>query len=234
MAEIVVYSDVACPWSTVIVLRLLAARSRAGADDAVAFVHRALPLELVHEKPIPRRIVDAEIPLCAALTPEFNWTVWHRRPEEYPVTVIPALEAVQAAASRSLRAGEQLDLALRRALFTESRCISMRHEILAAARTCDAVDVDFLSDALDSGTFRGRVAADYAYATATGVPCSGTIVRANGEMVCNPGTRTGWIGGTFPRGTPVLLADEPAVYDDIVAEALAASAESTVSAALVS
>jgi len=221
MAEIVFYSDVVCPWSTVIVLRLRAARSRAGADGGLAIVHRALPLELVHEKPIPRRVVDAEIPLCASVTPDFGWSVWQRRAEEYPVTVLPALEAVQAAAAQSSRAAEQLDLALRRAFFVESRCIAMRHEILAAARACEDVDVHLLASALDTGAFRSRVSDDFATATAARVPCSGTVIRRDGSMVCNPGTRTGWIGGTLPRGTPVLLADEPAIYDEIVAEALA-------------
>lgn len=218
--EIVFFSDIVCPWSTVIVLRLRAARARAGAEDEIDIVHRALPLELVHRRPIPRRIVDAEIPLCASLTPDFGWSVWQRRPEEYPVTVLPALEAVQAAASQSARAGEELDLALRRAFFSASRCIAMRHEILAAATTCDNLDVGLVADALDTGEFRARVSRDFAEAQAAGVPCSGTVVRRDGTMVCNPGTRTGWIGGTIPNGTPVLLEDEPAIYDEIISEAL--------------
>lgn len=219
-SEVVFYSDLVCPWSTVIVLRLRAARHRAGADDELTIVHRALPLELVHGKPIPRRIVDAEIPLCASLTPEFGWSVWQRRAEEYPVTVLLALEAVQAAAAQSGGAAEQLDLALRRAFFVDSRCIAMRHEILAAAGTCDSVDVDRLAIDLDTGAFRRQLSDDYAHAVADGVPCSGTVIRRDGSMVCNPGTRTGWVGGELPRGTPVLLADEPAIYDEIVAEAL--------------
>lgn len=42
-------------------------------------------------------------------------------------------------------------------------------------------------------------------------------------MVCNPGTRTGWIGGRIPRGTPILHTDEPEIYDRVVAEAWPAS-----------
>jgi predicted DsbA family dithiol-disulfide isomerase len=158
--------------------------------------------------------------LCASLTPDFGWSVWQNRLDEYPVTVLPALEAIQAASAQSARAGEQLDVALRRAFFSNSRCISMRHEILAAARRCDAVDVDLIGKALDTGAFRARVTQDFEHANAVGIPCSGTVVRADGTMTCNPGTRTAWIGGTLPRGTPVLLADEPDVYDVIVAEAL--------------
>lgn len=219
MAELVLFSDLVCPWATVIVLRLHAARARAGAEDSLVIRHRALPLELEHAHAIPRRIVDAEIPLCASLTPEFGWTLWQGRLDEYPVTVLPALEAVQAASAQSARAGEQLDLELRRAFFVDSRCISMRHEILAAAARCLDVDVAGLADALDAGRFRPAVMRDFASARADGVPCSGTVVRADGSMLCNPGTRTSW-RGRLPRGTAVLESDEPAIYDRLVAGAL--------------
>src|SRR6478609_5757040 len=220
MAELVLYSDIVCPWATVMVLRLLEARDRAGAQDDLTIGHRALPLELEHQKPIPRRIVDAEIPLCATLTPLFGWSLWQGRSEEYPVTVLAALEAVQAAAAQSAAAAEQLDLALRRAFFVNSRCISMRHEILAAARTCDAVDADKIAAALDTGTHRHTVSAQFAQARANRVPCSGTIIRTDGTMVCNPATETAWIGGTLPRGTPVVVADDPTVFDRIITETL--------------
>ena len=216
MAELVVYSDVVCPWATVIVLRLHAARARADAEDELALVHRALPLELLLERPLARRVVDAEIPLCASLTPEFGWSLWQGRPEEYPVTSLPALEAVRAAGDQSPRAAEELDLALRRAFFAGSRCISMRHEVLAAARTRPSVDVEAIADALDGGAYRAAVTGDFAAARATGVPCSGTVVLPDGSMLCNPGTRTGWIGGEMPRGTPVLLSDDPTVYDLLI------------------
>jgi predicted DsbA family dithiol-disulfide isomerase len=222
MAEIVYFSDVVCPWSTVIVLRLRAARERAVAGGLLTIRHRAMPLELMLERPLPRRVVDAEIPLCASLTPTFDWSLWQGRPEEYPVTGLPALEAVQAAAQQSARAAEELDLALRRAFFSGSRCIGLRHEILAAARQCPSVDPDRIAEALDTGSCRGAVTRDFAAAGAAGIECSGTVVLPDGTALCNPGTRTGWIGGTLPRGTPVLLEDRPQVYDDIVAAALAA------------
>jgi predicted DsbA family dithiol-disulfide isomerase len=221
MSRLVVFSDVLCPWATVVVLRLHAARARAGADDEVAIVHRALPLELLLERPVARRVVDAEIPLCASLTPEFGWSLWQGRAEEYPATSLLAAEAIQAASAQSLRAGEQLDLALRRAFFVGSRCISLRHEVLAAAETCPDVDVDALAAALDGGLFRATVMADFRASRADGIPCSGTVVLPDGTAVCNPGTTTGWIGGSMPRGTPVLIDDDPSAYDRLVAQALA-------------
>lgn len=222
--RIVFHSDVVCPWATVMVLRLHAARERAGAQDELVIEHRAMPLELEHRMPIPRRVVDAEIPLCASLTPDFGWTVWQGRAEEYPVTVLTALEAVRAAGAQSPLAAEQLDLALRRAFFVRSRCIAMRHEVLAVADTCPDVDLGALTEALDRGAFRAAVFQDFADAKADGIPCSGTLVLPDGQVLCNPGTRTGWIGGTMPRGTPVLTADDPDVYDRIVADVLRAEA----------
>jgi predicted DsbA family dithiol-disulfide isomerase len=221
MTALVVYSDVVCPWATVVVLRLRAARSRAGADGELAIEHRALPLELLLERPIVRRVVDAEIPLCASLTPEFGWSLWQGRLEEYPVTSLPALEAVRAAGAQSPAAAEELDLELRGAFFVRSRCISVRAEVLAAAGRCPDVDVQQVADALDRGTFRSAVMADFRAARADGIPCSGTVVLPDGTAVCNPGTRTAWIGGEPPRGTPVLVDDAPEVYDRLVAAALA-------------
>lgn len=222
MSGLVVYSDVLCPWATVVVLRLSEARARAGMVDELPITHRALPLELLLERPVARRVVDAEIPLCAALTPEFGWSLWQGRPDEYPVTSLLAAEAIQAAAAQSTRAAEQLDLALRRAFFAGSRCISMRHEILSAAAACPDVDVDRLAGDLDTGTFRAAVTADFRAARADGIPCSGTVVLPDGTAVCNPGTATAWIGGRMPRGTPVLVADDPSEYDRLVTSALPA------------
>jgi predicted DsbA family dithiol-disulfide isomerase len=219
VAELVFYSDVVCPWATVMVLRLRAARARAGAEDELGIVHRAYPLELHHGFAIPRRVVDAEIPLCASLAPDFGWAIWQGRAEEYPVTVLLALEAVRAADAQSVSAGEQLDLALRHAFFTRSRCISMRHEILALARTCDAVDVEELTRDLDSGTWRSAVTGDFADTQKQDIPCSGTIVMPDGTHHCNPGSQIDWIG-RFPRGVPILMEDDPRVYDEMVSQVL--------------
>ena len=94
MVGLTFYDDVVRPCATVVVLRLLAARAGTGADDELRIVHRAFPLELEHQMGIPRRVVDAETPLCASLTPDFGWSLWQGRADEYPVTVLPDLEAV--------------------------------------------------------------------------------------------------------------------------------------------
>ena len=176
MDRLVVFSDALCPWATVVVLRLHEARARAGADGELAIVHRALPLELLLERPIARRVVDAEIPLCASLTPEFGWSLWQGRSEEYPATSLLAAEAIQAATRASI----------------------------------------------DGGLFRGTVMADFRASRAR----RGS--RAAAPWCCPTappsatGTRTGWIGGSMPRGTPVLIDDDPSAHDRLVSAALAA------------
>src|SRR3954447_6077110 len=109
--------------------------------------------------------------------------------------------------------GGAAHLELRRAFFSRSRCISLRHEVLAAAAACPDVDVEHVAAALDTGRYRAAVMADYAAARAGAAPCSGTVVHPDGTGICNPGTRTDWIGGAVPHGTPVLLGHDPAAYD---------------------
>jgi hypothetical protein len=130
---VVIYSDIACPWTHVAMHRIHAARRRLGLEGRVALVHRAFPLELINRRPTPRRVLDAEIPVAGALAPDAGWQLWQAPDWEWPVTTLLALEAVRAAEVQSLRAAEELDLGLRRALFAQSRCISLLPVILDVA-----------------------------------------------------------------------------------------------------
>src|SRR3954469_15207341 len=162
---IVIWSDIACPWATLAVHRLHCERSRRGLDGEVVLDHRAFPLELVNGRCTPRRILGAEVPVAGALDPEFGWQVWQAPDSEWPVTTLPALEAVQAAKEQGLAASEALDFALRRAFFAEGRCISMRHVILDGATSVQAVDKDELAAALDDGRARHLVVEQWRAAT---------------------------------------------------------------------
>jgi len=212
--SVVVFGDIACPWTTVVVLRLRAAREALGAD--VPIIHLAHSLELWFERPIARRIVDAEVPLCAAATPEFGWSTWQGRLDEWPLSSLLALEAVQVARRQSETAAEELDLALRRALFVDSRPITLRHEVLRAARECTALDVDRLALDLDAGRGRAPVVRQSAAARAGAADCSGHVVLPDGSGTCAPGIRTDWIGPAMPRGAPRVLADDPQAAAEII------------------
>ncbi|GEM_PF-859497 len=214
---LVLFSDVACPWATVAVLRLRAARESLGLTTSLPIIHLAHPLELWFERPLARRVIDAEIPVCAAATPGFGWSLWQGRLDEYPVSSVLALEAVQAARRQSERAAEELDLALRTALFVRSRCISLRHEVLDVTRWCPSLDAARLAADLDAGVARSAVTRQGLAARDGAAPCTGYVVLPDGTGVCNPGVTTAWLGPSLPRGVPVLEHDDPDIYLDVVA-----------------
>jgi hypothetical protein len=59
---IVLFSDIACPWATVTVLRLRAARVQLGLADNLPIIHLAHPLELIYSLPLTRRVIEAATP----------------------------------------------------------------------------------------------------------------------------------------------------------------------------
>ncbi len=212
---IVVYSDIGCPWAHLSVARLHATRRRLGLEDRVAFDHRAFPLELHNRRPTPWRILAAEIPVVGALAPDAGWQVWQRPPWEWPVTTLPALEAVQAAKEQGLHVSDQLDLALRIALFGHSRCISLRHVVLEIAAATGAVDEAKIRDALDDGRARRAVVEQFENSRSDQVTGSPHLFLPDGTAIHNPGVEMHW-EGEHGSGFPVVDADEPGVYDEIL------------------
>jgi predicted DsbA family dithiol-disulfide isomerase len=186
MSTIVVWSDIGCPWAHMAVARLHRIRHELGLDDIVRLDHRAFPLELFNERPTPKPQLDAETDELSAKEPAAGWQRWQRPDHEWPVTTLPALEAVQAAKHQSLEASEQLDRALRLAFFHDSRCISLRSVILDVAATCAAVDVDRLRVDLDDGRARRTVVDHYETAETEGVQGSPHLFLPDGTGKHNP------------------------------------------------
>ena len=215
---IAVWSDIGCPWSHAALWRLHDARRRLGLTERVRFDHRAFPLELFNSEPTPFRTVAAEIPVCGHLAPRAGWQVWQGLLTSWPVTTLPAMEAVQAAKGQGLAASEELDRALRTAFFAESRCISLRHVILEVASSCDALDVSALVAALDAGEARRRIVDDWNAAKRDGVRGSPHLFLSDGSDWHNPGVSMHW-EGSEGVGFPVVDADEPAVYEEILRRA---------------
>lgn len=211
---LVVYSDIGCPWAHATVHRLHERRAALGLDDAVRLDHRAFPLELVNSRPTPRRSLDAEIPVAGGLAPDAGWSIWRRDPSAYPVTTLPALEAVQAAKEQGLRASEALDRALRRAFFADSRCIALRHEILSVAEDCAEVDADTVAKALDDGRARHLVMAQW-HAAAGVVQGSPHVLAPDGSGAHHPGVTMHWHGQP-PAGFPVVDSDDPLAVDPLL------------------
>lgn len=214
--SVVVFSDIACPWATVVVLRLREAREALGLTHELPIVHLAHPLEVEHGHALSRRIIDAEVSACAAAAPDFGWSLWQGRLDEYPVSSLLAVEAVQAARQQSEAAAEELDVELRAAFFVRSRCITLRHEVLAAADRCPTVDVARLEHDLDRGVARAGVSRQSRAGREGAATCSGYVVLPDGRGWCNPGVDRSWIGPPMPGGTPHVERDDPSVYHELV------------------
>jgi predicted DsbA family dithiol-disulfide isomerase len=218
---IVVFSDIGCPWAHVAVWRLHDARRRLGLEGTVAFDHRVFPLELFNSQPTPRDELAVEWEVCAALTPRAGWQAWSSPDWAWPATMLPPMEAVQAAKEQGLAASEQLDRGLRRAFWGESRCVSLRHVILEVAAECDGIDLERLADAIDSGRARHLLFEQYEVARTDAVNGSPHLFVADGTNVENPGIEATFEQGTDGYWRPTIVRDDPAVYDDLLRRAAA-------------
>ncbi len=217
---IIIFSDIWCSFAHIAVHRLHTTRERLGLTDRVRFDHRAFPLELLNDAPSPRPGTDSEVGRMAALEPDAGWQLWQAKDWLYPSTTLPALEAVQAAKEQGFAASEQLDLALRKAFWAESRCISHRKVILDAAASTGVVDVDALAAALDDGRARRSLSEQAAIAATDRVNCSPHLFLPDGTDHANPGIEVGWVG-SYGIGWPVVSSDDPSVFEDILKRAAA-------------
>ena len=219
---IVVFTDVMCGWSTIAFHRFYRARAAAGLDDRLILDPQLFLLEDVNQMALNTKIIEGEKPVVGALAQELEFKPWQHDPSEYPVTSLPANEAVHAAKEQSPHAAEQLDMALRLAFWRDSRCISMRHEILDVAAGCDRVDVDRLREALDSGRARGPMMRTY-LGCRDAVQGSPHFFLPDGTDVHNPGVSMHQVGKPG-AGFLVVDADHPEVYDQMVRRAAGVSA----------
>ncbi|MCC2274038.1 DsbA family protein [Streptomyces sp. ET3-23] len=218
---IVVFAEIASPWAHLAVHRLHETRRRLGLYERVLFDIRACPLELINGIPTPKLIIDSEVPVAAVMEPDAGWQLWQGPAHEWPVTTLPAMEAVEAAKDQGLRAGESLDRALRRSFFSESRTISMRHVILDVAASCPEVDADALRNTLGQGSARAAVERHLSVAQSDAVQGSPHLFLPDGTSAFNPGITWHWQGQPG-RGFPVVDSDDPAVYERLLRQAASA------------
>lgn len=218
---IVVFSDIGCPWAHVAVWRLHDARRRLGLEGRVAFDHRVFPLELFNSQPTPRDELAVEWEACASLAPRAGWQAWSAPDWAWPATMLPPMEAVQAAKEQGLGASEELDRGLRRAFWGESRCVSLRQVILEVASECDGLDLEALADTFDSGRARAALFEQYEVARSDTVDGSPHLFLADGTNVENPGIKATWEEGSDGFWRPSVVDDDPSAYDRLVTAAAA-------------
>ncbi|MFC6160507.1 DsbA family oxidoreductase [Kribbella jiaozuonensis] len=202
-----VWSDLLCPFAHVAIYRLRAARTKLGLDDVVRLDHHTFALELFNG-PHSRPGTDSEAVGLGQLAPEIGFRLWTQPDWTYPSTVLLAAEAVHAAKARGLRASEDLDSALRRAFWFESRTIGHRQVILEVAAEVDSVDAAALATALDDGRARSAVMADHAVAITDAVQGSPHLFLPDGSSVHNPGIEVHW-EGPWASGYPIAEATDP-------------------------
>jgi hypothetical protein len=216
---VTVWSDVSCP-TTALALHVLRARA-ADRGTPLLLDHRAHPAELVDRRPVPRAVVDAESAALAAGRPELGWRPWPGPADTYPVTMLLALEAVQAAKSPAcggLPGSAQLDAALRRALLVEGRCISLYPVVVDVARDCPLLNLSPLLDALTAGTGRARVMAQWATAVRAGVGGGPHLYTAGARAEHGVGTTVHWLAG--PGVGRPEVRDEGDAWADRLLDAL--------------
>ena len=218
---VAVYADIGCPWAHVVVWRLHESRRRLGLEGRVAFDHRAFPLELFNSQPTPRPELEPEVPICRELAPRAGWQDWSAPDWAWPSTMLPAMEAVQAAKAQGFSASEALDRGLRRAFWGESRCVSLRHVILEVASECDGLDLEALADDLDHGRARAALFEQYADAQTDAVAGSAHVFAPDGTNAQNPGLEVEWTEDLAGIWVPRVLSDTPAALDDLLLRAAA-------------
>src|SRR5688572_18498660 len=61
----------------------------------VALAHKSLALEYVNRQPTPKPDLDLETPILALDEPDLPYRPWRAPASEWPVTILPAFEAVK-------------------------------------------------------------------------------------------------------------------------------------------
>ncbi|TWE19121.1 DsbA family oxidoreductase [Kitasatospora atroaurantiaca] len=217
LGTVTVWSDIGCPWATLALHTLHAAARRRG--EQLLVDHRVFPLELFNRQSTPKPIIDAEIVAIGAKAPELGWRLWSSPEWSYPVTTLPAMEAVQAAkapAVGGLAASDELDTALRRAFYAQGRCISVPSEILDVAAECESVDEAALAEALERGAGRAEIYRDFAVASGPRVQGSPHMFTAAGVDVHNPGATYRWTGDPYDGGFPDFTAYSEAWAEELL------------------
>ncbi len=157
IATVRVFSDLTCPWAYLTAWRLC--RLAPAYAGRVRFVWASLPLEVVNREPTRKDVIEAELPIVREAEPDLPLCAWAAPAWTWPVTVLPAFEAVKCAEAQGDAAAAEYSWRVRHAFFAESRCIALRHVLLELAAEA-GLDVDRFADDLDHGRYRASVMAE--------------------------------------------------------------------------
>lgn len=202
---VTIWSDLHCPWATVAIQRLRAARDRHGLP--VVFDQRPWPLEWVNEQGTPRHIVEPESHVLADHEPEL-FSAYRAR--TWPSTFLPAFELVAAARrALGLRAAEDVDHAVRLRFFRDGVDVSLRHELQRAAED-SGNDAEAIMRTWEHEPVRADVVADWELSKQLPIQGSPQIFWPDGSTDHNPGmTAHEWVRGLPRLDASALDPDEP-------------------------
>lgn len=207
---LVVFSDIICPWAHIGVTRLLRTVHDRGLEGEINIDHRAFPLEVVNDREPSRDHFDRMVEALRDVEPDAGWSTWDDE-HEFPTSSLLAIEAVQAAKAVSPHASAELDRALRRAVFADSRPIDRLDTIMEVARET-GLDLEAFEPELRSGRARREVDDQTTWAGTDAIPASPTIVFPDGSTRVNPGIDF----EMDDDGRPQIRSDDPGAYDRLV------------------
>lgn len=199
---IAMYADLACPYAYVSAYRLRKLRHKIAGSVAIA--HKSLALEYVNREPIPKALLEAELPALVREEPGIPYQPWQRPASEWPVTMWPAFEAVKCAERQSLELADELDWALRVAFFAQSRCLSLRHVLFEIAQSV-GMEMGRFAEDFDRGVMKYQVLVE----TQEGwerlhVAGSPTFVLPSGRQISDIGLPEVVVDPDHPERTPVI------------------------------
>ncbi len=121
MPKIEIYADVVCPFAYVGLTRLMAKRASLGRDD-VHLQIRSWPLELVNSAPVDGTFIGHEIDeIAPQIAPDLFKDF---RAATFPASSVPSLALTAAAYDIDDQTGENVAMAVRRALFENGQDVS--------------------------------------------------------------------------------------------------------------
>lgn len=175
------YADPQCPYAYLTAYRLRQVLPEFGGQ--IEIVPRCLSLEYINREPTPKRVIAGEAPLVLLSEPEIPFQPWHAPESEWPVTMWPAFEAVKCAERQGIALANDLDWAIRRAFYAESRCISLRHVILTLAAGV-GLDLPRFTEDFDAGVCKRQVLTESQEGwEELKLPGSPTLVLPTGRVV---------------------------------------------------
>jgi predicted DsbA family dithiol-disulfide isomerase len=132
IAELWEWAEYYCPWCYVMAVRVHRVQPEY-AGRVLAYT-RFFPLELLNGEAPPRDVLEQEWWLAAIQEPGASFIPYTAA---WPTSTLPAFDAVWAARQQGMKVAMELDLAVRRAFFGESRNIGDRNVLLELARSAD-------------------------------------------------------------------------------------------------